>query len=154
MIVEFLNTYGMNLLYSIVVAIGGFIGLALKNLATKFINDKIKERVAMTAVKGVEQIYKELHGDDKLNAAFTAASEMLAEKGIAVSELELRMLLEAAVAECNDAFNKKKPVTQDGIAVEDMTDDQLRSVLQQMGFAYTDHMTRDEMLTTLEEEAE
>lgn len=116
MIVEFLNTYGMNLLYSIVVAIGGFIGLALKNLATKYINDKIKEKVAMTAVKGVEQIYKDLHGDEKLDAAFKAAAEMLAEKGITISELELRMLLEAAVAECNDAFNKKnapKDTTQE-----------------------------------------
>lgn len=110
MIVEFINQYGYDLLYAIVVAIGGFIGLVLKNLATKFINDKIKAQVAMTAVKGVEQIYKDLHGDDKLNAALTAASDMLAEKGITVSDLELRMLIEAAVAECNDAFNKKDAV--------------------------------------------
>lgn len=108
MIVEFINQYGYDLLYAIVVAIGGFIGLVLKSLATRFINDKIKAQVAMTAVKGVEQIYKDLHGDDKLNAALSAAAEMLAEKGINCSELELRMLIEAAVAECNDAFNKKK----------------------------------------------
>ena len=107
MFVEFINQYGYDLLYAIVVAIGGFIGLVLKNLATKFVNDKIKVQVAMTAVKGVEQIYKDLHGDEKLNAAMSAAAEMLAEKGISCSELELRMLLEAAVAECNDAFNKK-----------------------------------------------
>lgn len=107
MFAEFFNTYGMDLLYAIVVAIGGFIGMCLKNLATKIVNDKIKAQVAMTAVKGVEQIYKDLHGDDKLNAAFSAAAEMLAEKGITTSELELRMLLEAAVAECNDAFHKK-----------------------------------------------
>ena len=107
MIVEFINQYGYDLLYAIVVAIGGFIGMALKNLATKFVNDKIKAQVAMTAVKGVEQIYKDLHGEEKLNAALSAASEMLAEKGISCSELELRMLIEAAVAECNNAFNKK-----------------------------------------------
>lgn len=106
MIAEFINTYGLDLLYAAVVAIGGFIGMALKSLATKYVNDKIKAQVAMTCVKGVEQVYKDLHGEEKLNAAFVAASEMLAEKGIAISELELKMLLEAAVAECNNAFNK------------------------------------------------
>ena len=35
-----------------------------------------------------------------------AASEMLGEKGITVSDLELRVLIEAAVAEFNEAFNK------------------------------------------------
>ena len=106
MFVEFINTYGMDLLHTVVVAIFGFIGIALKSLFKKIVNDKIKAQVAMTAVKGVEQIYKDLHGDDKLNAACSAASEMLAEKGITISEFELRMLIEAAVAECNDAFNK------------------------------------------------
>lgn len=106
MIVEFINTYGLDLLYAAVVAIGGFIGMALKNLASKIVNDKIKTQVAMTAVKGVEQIYKDLHGEEKLNAACSAASEMLAEKGITISDLELRMLIEAAVAECNNVFQK------------------------------------------------
>ena len=32
---------------------------------------------------------------------------MLAEKGIAITDLELRMLIEAAVAEFNEAFKKK-----------------------------------------------
>ena len=32
---------------------------------------------------------------------------MLNEKGIIVTDLELRVLVEAAVAEFNDAFNKK-----------------------------------------------
>ena len=62
--------------------------------------------VAKTAVQFVEQVYKDLHGEDKLNTALEAASDMLAEKGITVSELEMRVLLESAVAEFNDAFNK------------------------------------------------
>ena len=54
----------------------------------------------------MEQIYKDLHGEEKLNKALTAASDMPAEEGIKVSDLELKMLIEAAVAEFNDAFNK------------------------------------------------
>lgn len=106
MLENFINTYGTTILYAILTAIGGYLGLVVKNLYTKYINTKIKQDVAKTVVRGVEQIYKDLHGEDKLQAALTAASEMLAEKGISVSDLELRMLIEAAVAEFNDAFSK------------------------------------------------
>ena len=78
----------------------------VKNLYTKYVNTKIKQDIAKTVVRGVEQIYKDLHGEEKLDAALKAASEMLAEKGSTASELELRMLIEAAVAEFNDAFHK------------------------------------------------
>lgn len=42
----------------------------------------------------------------------------------------------------------------EGISVEDMTDDQLRAALEQMGYAYTEGMTREEMLAALDEVAE
>ena len=108
MFAEFINNYGLQLMYAIITAIAGYIGIVVKNLVTKYINDKTKETVAKTAVKFVEQVYKDLHGEDKLNTALAAASEMLAEKGIAVTELELRVLVEAAVAEFNKAFEKEK----------------------------------------------
>ena len=105
MFAEFVNEYGVQILYTIVTAIAGYIGIAIKNLVTKYINDKTKREVAKTAVQFVEQVYKDLHGEEKLNAALSAASEMLAEKGINVSDLEMRVLLEAAVGEFNKAFN-------------------------------------------------
>ena len=108
MFAEFINNYGLQLMYMAITAVAGYLGIVAKNLFTKYINDKTKENVAKTAVKFVEQVYKDLHGDDKLNAALTAASEMLAEKGITVTELELRVLIEAAVAEFNKAFDKEK----------------------------------------------
>ena len=106
MILDFINQYGTTILYAIVTAIGGYIGIAVKALYTKFINDKTKAEVARKAVQFVEQVYKDLHGEEKLNEALKAASEMLNEKGITISDLELRVLVEAAVAEFNDAFNK------------------------------------------------
>ena len=107
MFVEFINTYGVQLMYMALTAIAGYIGIVAKNLFTKYINDKTKATVAKNAVKFVEQVYKDLHGEDKLNKALEAASEMLAEKGITVTQLELRVLIEAAVAEFNEAFNKE-----------------------------------------------
>ena len=106
MFAEFINQYGLQLIYSVIVAIAGYIGIVVKNLVTKYLNDKTKLTVARTAVQYVEQVYKELHGEEKLNQALVAASEMLAEKGITVTELEMRVLIEAAVAEFNKAFDK------------------------------------------------
>lgn len=110
MFAEFINTYGMQILYTILTAIAGWLGIVIKNLVQKYINDKTKKDVAKSAVKFVEQVYKDLHGDEKLNEALTAASAMLAEKGITITDLELRVLIEAAVAEFNGVF--EKPVVE------------------------------------------
>ena len=104
MFAEFINQYGMEILYAIITAIAGYIGVVAKNLCTKYINDKTKQAVAKTAVQFVEQVYKDLHGEEKLAQAMSAATEMLSEKGITVSELELMVLVEAAVGEFNKAF--------------------------------------------------
>lgn len=107
MFAEFVDQYGMEILYAIITAVAGYIGIVVKNLYTKYINDKTKQAVAKTAVQFVEQVYKDLHGEEKLNEALQAASEMLTEKGITITPLELRVLVEAAVGEFNNAFNKK-----------------------------------------------
>ena len=113
---EFVNTYGMQILYTILTAIAGWLGIVIKNLVQKYINDKTKKDVAKSAVKFVEQVYKDLHGDEKLNEALTAASAMLAEKGITITDLELRVLIEAALAEFNGAFEKPgSPAGTEGI---------------------------------------
>lgn len=106
MFAEFIDQYGLEIMYAVITAIAGYLGVVIKNLCTKYINDKTKAAVAKTAVQFVEQVYKDLHGEEKLNAALSAAAEMLTEKGITVSELEMRVLIEAAVAEFNNAFNK------------------------------------------------
>ena len=111
MLVEFINQYGMQILYMFVTAIAGYVGIVLKNLCAKYLDDQTKRAVAESAVQFVEQVYKDMHGDDKLNAAMSAASDMLAEKGIMISDLELRVLLEAALAKLNDAFNTGKNPT-------------------------------------------
>lgn len=108
MFAEFINEYGIQIMYAAITAIAGYVGIVLKNLCTKYINDKTKRAVAKSAVQFVEQVYKDIHGEAKLNEALKCASEMLAEKGIAITSLELRVLVEAAVAEFNDAFKKEE----------------------------------------------
>lgn len=75
-ITDFISAYGVEIMYAILTFIAGWLGTVIKKLA------------------------------DKLNKALEAASEMLMTKNITVTDIELRMLIEAAVAEFNDAFNK------------------------------------------------
>lgn len=115
---EFISEYGSTILYAVLTAIAGYLGVVVKRLYEKYINDKTKQAVAKTVVQAVEQIYKDLHGEEKLNKALQSMSDMLAEKGITITDLEMRMLIEAAVAEFNEAFKKEGT---DGI--EDTADD-------------------------------
>lgn len=100
----FINDYGTAILYTLLTALAGYLGIWLKSLYTKYINDKTKQDVVKTCVKAVEQLYKDLHGEQKYQEVVESAVAMLNEKGITVTELELKMLIEAAVCEFNKAF--------------------------------------------------
>ena len=101
---EFITTYGATILYSILTAIAGYIGIAIKNLYTKYVNDKTKKDVVHTCVQAVNQIYKDLHGEEKLAKCIDSVSAMLCEKGITITDIEIRMLIEAAVNEFNSTL--------------------------------------------------
>ena len=101
LMVEFISQYGVTILYTVITAIAGYLGIFIKGLLEKYVNDSIKRAVAKTCVEAVEQIYKDLHGEDKLNKCLESMSEMLMEKGITITSLEMRMLIEAAVLEFN-----------------------------------------------------
>ena len=100
MFAQFVNEYGTQILYAILVAVAGWLGVQFKAIYLKYINDKTKKSVAQTVVKATESI-----------------SAMLAEKGITVTDLEIRMLIESAVSEFNYSFGGKKTLMIDSSAV-------------------------------------
>lgn len=87
-----------------------YIGIVFKEIYQKYINNNTKQDVVKICVKAVEQIYKDLHGEEKLQKALDSTEEMLASKNIDITGSELRMLIESAVAEFNDAFNKSSNI--------------------------------------------
>ncbi len=103
---EFISQYGTVILYTLITAIAGFCGAAVKRLYTKYVNDKTKKAVAKTIVMAVQQLYHDLSGPERLDIALASMSEMLAQKGISISELEMRLLIEAAVGEFKNVFNR------------------------------------------------
>lgn len=114
---QFINEYGTTILYTILTALAGYIGIWVKSLYTKYINDKTKQDVVKTCVSAVEQLYKDLHGEEKYNKVVESVSEMLIEKGITITDLELKMLIEAAVGEFNEVFNSTPAITESKDAV-------------------------------------
>ena len=105
---NFMSEYGVSIVAAIAYALFGCLGAVAKNLYKKYINDKTKQGVVKTCVMAVEQMYKNLHGEDKLNECIGHANAMLAEKGIFVSESEMKMLVESAVGEFNRVFNSEE----------------------------------------------
>ena len=106
MFLEIINTYGAQLLGTLLVTLFGIFGMALRNLAAGYLDTDTKRTLAKIVVQFVEQTCRELHGEAKLSAALGALSELLMEKNIKTSEQEMRILIEAAVAEFNNAFRK------------------------------------------------
>lgn len=115
-ITQFISEYGTTILYGILTAIAGALGIWVKSLYTEYVNDKTKEKIVRICVGAVEQLYKDLHGEEKYNKVVESVVEMLGEKGITISELELKMLIEATVAEFNEAFKKTETTAIEGTA--------------------------------------
>lgn len=99
-IITSLLDYIPEILMTIITGIGTFVFAKIKNV----INTDTKKSVAKTTVKYVEQVYKDVHGDEKLEIAKANALEILNEKGIKITDLELTVLIESALADLNEVF--------------------------------------------------
>ena len=133
----FVYTYGPTLVLSILCAVFGALGHAAKQLWRSYVNTKEKESVAYTVAAFVEQVWKDIHGHDKLMKALETASELLKKKNIDFDAEEMRVLIEAAVAEFNDAFHQP---------LEDVNADAYRDNTEDVGASIAG--TVEEIMTT------
>lgn len=101
-IITSLLDYVPEILMTIITGIGAFVLSKIKNV----INTDTKKAVAKTTVKYVEQVYKDVHGDEKLEIAKANALEILNDKGIKITDLELTVLIESALADLNEVFKE------------------------------------------------
>ena len=104
MIDYFIHTYGPTLAITILCAIFGTLGHVAKRIYVNHINDETKRSTAAVVAQFVEQAWKTLHGEEKLNKALETAEVLLKKKGIDFDAEEMKVLIEAAVSEFNDAF--------------------------------------------------
>ena len=108
MLEYFVYCYGNQIIGLILCMIFGMVGNAARNIYREHVNDDTKRAVARTAAAFVEQVWKNLHGEEKLQQALETAEGLLRKKNIPFDADEMMVLIEAAVAEFNEAF--KKPV--------------------------------------------
>lgn len=92
-------------LVALAVAILGYVaniaGNAIKQVADKYeIKAKLdaNKTIVDMSVKYVQQVFKEANGEEKYEQAKEKALEIMAQKGIHISDAELNMLIEASVA--------------------------------------------------------
>lgn len=107
---EIFTTYLLPVIAAALTAVAGYFGAQIKKLYEKYVNDKVKQDVVRTCVKAAEQLYHDLGGPEKLRKAQEGIREMLDEKGIPISDLELNMLIESVVSEFNYGFAKASEV--------------------------------------------
>ena len=108
MFVEIINAYGVEIIGTLLLALAGIFGMVAKSMAAKYLDTDTKRTLAKVVVQFIEQVYVDLHGEEKLNAALAVFADILREKKINATETEMYVLIEAAVAEFNEAF--KRPV--------------------------------------------
>lgn len=122
---EIFSAYVLPAVVAVITALAGFVGAQIKTLYQRYVNDRIKRDVAHTCVKAAEQLYHDLGGPEKLKKAQEGVRQMLEEKGIPISELEMNLLIESAVAEFNYGLGGKKrePVPEEPAGGTSMTED-------------------------------
>ena len=98
------------------------LGFYAKNLISRYLNDKTKRSVAKTVVSAVEQLYKDLNGTEKYSKAVRRVKELLDERGITIGELEVKMLIEAAVNDLKSNLLNGEIIDSETFLLDENTD--------------------------------
>ena len=96
-LIDFTKDYGIGIIRSIVMGVLSYIALDLKKEYKKHIQDKTKKEVVDKVCNYVNEVYPNSTGEDKINIAITSTKEILKEKGIVISDLEIRVLLHNSI---------------------------------------------------------
>lgn len=98
----------IELILSILTIITTYIGSKIKTIYENKINDETKRKIVKTVCEAVEQLYNDLSGNEKLVMARQYILEQLNEKGIKITDLELKMLVESTVNGFKKGFNENE----------------------------------------------
>lgn len=98
---EYLLPSAWTALVTLISAVFAFIGAQLKKKYQEKIDTEEKRHAVETCVNAAEMVYKDLKGDEKLAKVKENIVEWLNLKGISISEIELDMMIEAAVTNLN-----------------------------------------------------
>lgn len=92
----------------VLTAVFSMIGTYVSNYLKKITENEIIDRVVDDTVLYVEQVFTDVKGQEKLNAAIQKASKLLNEKGINITGEELEVLIESSVNSFKEQFENDK----------------------------------------------
>lgn len=84
----------LSILSTLVSAFTIYMIAKIKRLYEEKANNDIKRSIVKTVVNAVEQVYKDLSGDDKLIRAQENIKSLLQEKKLSMTELEMNLMIE------------------------------------------------------------
>lgn len=94
---NFINQYGTTILYTVIMAIISYLGLLSKKFIKNYYTNKTTKEVVEIVCKMVEKLYPELSHEEKIEKILKNTNEMLSDKEITPTELELRMLISSTI---------------------------------------------------------
>lgn len=112
MFAEFMTQVGWHIVGLILAAIFTYLCAFVKSKLASWFDTSEKKKIARQCVLFVEQVYKHVHGQAKLERALEAAEPLLKERGIPFDALEMRVWIESALAELNHVFDEEEPAAE------------------------------------------
>ena len=89
-----------------------YLGNKIKNAYETKLKNETAKTIVDDTVRYVQQVYKDLEGAEKLQKAIEKAQEVLAEKGIILTDVEINMLIESSVYTLKNILTQPKEVVE------------------------------------------
>ena len=90
---ELLNNYGISFLHTILVTILSYTSLEIKKIYQSHIHEKIKKEVIIMVYHAIEEFNPNLSYEQKLNKMIINSEQILNEKNIKMTPLELKIYI-------------------------------------------------------------
>lgn len=100
---EFFACFGDSFLMLALTVVVSLFGAAFKKLYRNSLNDETKKNIADLCVRATEQMFGDYAGENKNYRAKEEICRLLSERGVAVSDEELSVLVESAVNRMNSS---------------------------------------------------
>lgn len=107
---EMINQIGINIIQTFLAVVVAYIGIVCKRLYNKYIDTELKKTIVMDCVKAVEQVFTDIHGDNKKIECENKICQLLGEYGITITQVELDIMIESAVQEMNKTLKQDKQI--------------------------------------------
>ena len=97
----FIMEYGNMIIYTVLTAILGYVGIEIKKMVSRWLTMLEKKDVVKTCVMAVNRLYRKKQPKEKYAIALKNIEDMLTDRNISTSKFEIRMLI-AEVCESID----------------------------------------------------